>query len=113
MIVFFITCEEIVECLGYRLYWLYSWYYLTVERPKGKAKTMKYTVSYTEKVGKMIIVEADSEEEATEKVYEAVNNGFIELCMQDYIEDSGTVDDCYHSDSYDLKYYPTLEELEN
>ena len=74
---------------------------------------MKYTVSYTEKVGKMIIVEADSEEEATEKVYEAVNNGFIDLCMQDYIEDSGTVDDCYHSDSYDLKYYPTLEELEN
>lgn len=41
MIVFFIICEEIVERLGSRLHRLYSWYSITVKRPKRKANTMK------------------------------------------------------------------------
>lgn len=47
MIVFFITCEEAVECLGSRLYWLYSWYYLTIEKPKRKVKTMIQDAMFT------------------------------------------------------------------
>ena len=70
---------------------------------------MKYTVSYIELLCKNIIVDADSEKEAREKVLDAVNNETIILTADDYVMDSGEIADCCKSDSYDLEYYPTLE----
>lgn len=70
---------------------------------------MKYTVDYTELLCKTIIVDADSEKEAREKVLEAVNNEAIILTADDYVMDSGEITCCCISDSYDLRRYPTLE----
>lgn len=70
---------------------------------------MKYSVAYTELLCRTIIVDADSEKEAMEKVLDAVNNEAIILTADDYVMDSGEIADCYKSDSYDLKHYPTLE----
>ena len=70
---------------------------------------MKYTVSYTELLCRTIIVDADSEKEAKEKVLDAVNNEDIILTADDYVMESGEIADCCKSDSYDLEYYPTLE----
>lgn len=70
---------------------------------------MKYTVSYTELLGKTVIVDADSAEEAKQKVIDAVENEAIILTADDYVMDSGEIADCCKSDSYDLEYYPTLE----
>lgn len=70
---------------------------------------MKYTVAYTELLCKTIIVDADSEKEAREKVLDAVDNEAIILTADDYVMESGEIADCRKSDSYDLEYYPTLE----
>lgn len=70
---------------------------------------MKYTVIYTEKLSRPIIVVADSEKEAKEKVLDAVKNEDIVLTADDYVMDSGEIAYCCKSDSYDLEYYPTLE----
>lgn len=70
---------------------------------------MKYSVTYTELLCRTIIVDADSEKEAREKVLDAVNNEAIILTADDYVMDSGEIADCSKSDSYDLEYYPTLE----
>lgn len=70
---------------------------------------MKYTVDYTELLCKTIIVDADSEKEAREKVLEAVNNEAIILTADDYVMDSSEITNCCISDSYDLRRYPTLE----
>lgn len=70
---------------------------------------MKYSVAYTELLCRTIIVDADSEKEAREKVLDAVNNEAIILTADDYVMDSGEIADCYKSDSYDLEHYPTLE----
>lgn len=52
---------------------------------------MKYTVPYTELLGRTFIVDADSEEEAREKVLNAVQNEFIILTADDYVMDSGDI----------------------
>lgn len=70
---------------------------------------MKYSVTYTELLSKTVIVEADSENEASEKVINAVNNEAIILTADDYVMNSGEISDCCKSDSFDLEYYPTLE----
>lgn len=70
---------------------------------------MKYSVAYTELLCRTIIVDADSEKEAMEKVLDAVNNEAIILTADDYVMDSGEIADCHKSDSYDLEHYPTLE----
>lgn len=70
---------------------------------------MKYTVLYTEMLCRTIIVDADSEKEAKEKVLDAVNNEDIILTADDYVIDSGEIADCYEADSYDLECFPTLE----
>jgi hypothetical protein len=70
---------------------------------------MKYCVTYTELLARTVIVDADSEKEAKEKVLDAVNNEAIILTADDYVMDSGEIADCCKSDSYDLEYYPTLE----
>lgn len=69
---------------------------------------MKYTVAYTELLGRTLIVDADSEEEAEKKVFDAVENGFIFLTENDYLDDSGNVD-CWRSMDDDAEFYPTLE----
>ena len=70
---------------------------------------MKYTVTYTELLGRTFIVDADSEEEAEKKVFDAVENGFISLTANDYFDDSGEIADCWHSMDDDAEFYPTLE----
>ena len=70
---------------------------------------MKYTVIYTETLSRPIIVVADSEEEAKEKVLDAVNNEDIVLTADDYVMDSGEIAYCCKADSYDLEDFPTLE----
>lgn len=70
---------------------------------------MKYNVSYTELLGRTFIVDADSEEEAERKVFDAVENGFISLTENDYIDDSGEIADCWRSMDDDADFYPTLE----
>lgn len=70
---------------------------------------MKYTVSYTELFGKTFIVDADSEEEASKKVLDAVENGFIYLTAHDYVMDSGEISDCWRTLDDDAEFYPTLE----
>lgn len=70
---------------------------------------MKYTVLYTEMLCRTIIVDADSEKEAKEKVLDTVNNEDIILTADDYAIYSSEIADCYESDSYDLECFPTLE----
>lgn len=70
---------------------------------------MKYTVIYTEKLSRPIIVVADSEKEAKEKVLDAVKNEDIILTADDYVMDSGEIAYCCKADSYDLEDFPTLE----
>lgn len=70
---------------------------------------MKYTVVYTEKLSRPIIVVADSEKEAKEKVLDAVKNEDIVLTADDYVMDSGEIAYCCKADSYDLEDFPTLE----
>lgn len=70
---------------------------------------MKYTVTYTELFGRTLIVDADSEEEAEKKVFDAVENGFISLTANDYFDDSGQIIDCWRSMDDDAEIYPTLE----
>lgn len=70
---------------------------------------MKYTVIYTEKLSRPIIVVADSEKEAKEKVIDAVKNEDIVLTADDYVMDSGEIAYCCKADSYDLEDFPTLE----
>lgn len=70
---------------------------------------MKYTVSYTELLGKTVIVDADSAEEAKQKVIDAVENEAIILTADDYVMDSGEIADCWKSGGTDAYFYPTLE----
>lgn len=70
---------------------------------------MKYTVSYTELLGRTFIVDADNEEEAREKVLNAVENEFIILTADDYVMDSGEISDCWRTLDDDVEFYPTLE----
>ena len=70
---------------------------------------MKYTVSYTELLGRTFIVDADSEEEAEKKVLDAVENEDIVLTADDYVMDSGEISDCWRSLDDDADFYPTLE----
>ena len=70
---------------------------------------MKYTVSYTELLGRTFIVDADSEEEAEKKVLDAVENEDIVLTADDYVMDSGEITDCWRSLDDDADFYPTLE----
>ena len=70
---------------------------------------MKYTVIYAETLSRPIIVVADSEKEAKEKVLDAVNNEDIVLTADDYVMDSGEIAYCCEADSYDLEDFPTLE----
>lgn len=70
---------------------------------------MKYTVSYTELLGRTFIVDADSEEEAEKKVLDAVENEAIVITADDYVMDSGEVSDCWRSLDDDADFYPTLE----
>lgn len=78
---------------------------------------MKYSVSYTELIRRtlpcgVVIVDADNEKEAREKVFNAVNNGVIILTTDNYVIDSGNAD-CRKADSYDLEHYPMLESFTN
>ena len=70
---------------------------------------MKYAVIYTETLSRPIIVVADSEKEAKERVLDAVNNEDIVLTADDYVMDSGEIAYCCKADSYDLEDFPTLE----
>lgn len=70
---------------------------------------MKYTVSYTELLGRTFIVDADSEEEAEKKVLDAVESEAIVLTADDYVMDSGEITDCWRSLDDDAEFYPTLE----
>lgn len=70
---------------------------------------MKYTVVYTETLSRPIIVVADSEKEAKERVLNAVKNEDIVLTADDYVMDSGEIAYCCKADSYDLEDFPTLE----
>ena len=70
---------------------------------------MKYVVIYTETLSRPIIVVADSEKEAKEKVLDAVKNEDIILTADDYVMDSGEIAYCCKADSYDLEDFPTLE----
>ena len=70
---------------------------------------MKYTVSYTELLGRTFIVDADSEEEAEKKVLDAVESEAIVLTADDYVMDSGEITDCWRSLDDDADFYPTLE----
>lgn len=70
---------------------------------------MKYAVIYTETLSRPIIVVADSEKEAKEKVLDAVKNEDIVLTADDYVMDSGEIAYCCKVDSYDLEDFHTLE----
>ena len=70
---------------------------------------MKYTVIYTETLSRPIIVVADSEKEAKERVLDAVKNEDIVLTADDYVMESGEIAYCCKADSYDLEDFPTLE----
>lgn len=70
---------------------------------------MKYTVTYTELLGRTFIVDVDSEEDVRKKVLDAVENGFISLTANDYVMDSAEIADCWIASDDDEKFYPTLE----
>lgn len=70
---------------------------------------MNYVVIYTETLSRPIIVVADSEKEAKEKVLDAVKNEDIILTADDYVMDSGEIAYCCKADSYDLEDFHTIE----
>lgn len=49
---------------------------------------MKYLVTYSVTLSRIYVVEADSEQEACSKVYDAVENGNIKLTMEDFVPES-------------------------
>lgn len=69
---------------------------------------MKYAATYTELLGRTVIVDADSKEEAMEKVLAAVQEEDIVLTTDDYVEGSGTVN-WWYADTDDMELYPALE----
>lgn len=62
---------------------------------------MKYTVTYTELLGRTFIVDVDSEEDVRKKVLDAVENGFISLTANDYVMDSAEIADCWIASDVD------------
>lgn len=69
---------------------------------------MFYTVSYTETLNRAFVVEADSEDEARDKVVKAVERGCVVLNGDDYV--CGEVDDVSKADDYDFGAYPKLND---
>lgn len=72
---------------------------------------MKYVVYYTEEFCKGILVDADSYEDATQRVLDAVDSGDIVLTADDYVNGSGDVDECHKAEDCEFGMYPTLESL--
>lgn len=72
---------------------------------------MKYIITYSEMLARSFIVEASSEEEAEQKVLDAVECGHFALTMNDYFPDSSMVqfDDIYHDG--DEEYFQSFNEL--
>ena len=69
---------------------------------------MKYLVTYTETLGRSFIVEADSEQKAEEKMWDAVNAEKVVLTADDYICDSSEVNVFGKADSYSLEFCTEL-----
>lgn len=49
---------------------------------------MKYLVTYSETLAHIYVVEANSEQEACSKIYDAAENGDIKLTRKDYVPES-------------------------
>lgn len=49
---------------------------------------MKHLVTYSVTLSRIYVVEADSEQEACKKIYDAAENGDIRLTMEDYVPES-------------------------
>ena len=73
----------------------------------------KYVVTYQETLARTLIVEADSYDEAEEKMMNAVECGDVELTMEDYLCDSGYVVDVSPATAGDQTWYRHLDEFTN
>ena len=51
----------------------------------------KYTVTYEETLSRTFIVEADSRDEAVDKMMDAVDRGDVVLTTEDYLYESGHI----------------------
>lgn len=71
----------------------------------------KYVVTYQETLARTLIVEADSYDEAANKMLDAVERGYIWLTMDDYVFDSGDVVDIHPATAGDQHWYHILAEL--
>ena len=69
----------------------------------------KYVVSYHEVLARTLIVEADSEYEAMEKMMDAVDRGDIELTMDDYLFGSGDIAEVRLATACDQLWFDRLE----
>lgn len=69
---------------------------------------MKFAMTYYETLGTTYLVDADSYEDALEKMRRAVEDGTITLDVSDYIDDSGEIEGC-PAETYDYNY-PVLND---
>ena len=73
---------------------------------------MKYVVTYEETLARTVVVEADSFEDAEDKVLCAVEDGRIVLDADDYLCDSGGIAIIDKADDKDIEWYGWYEEID-
>lgn len=71
---------------------------------------MLYVVNYSETLSKNFIVDANSEQEAQDRLFDAVMSGEVDLTLNDYLEDSGVITVDGPPDAMELELVPPLDE---
>ena len=89
------------------------WYYKHVRKTPREEENMKYLVTYQETLSRTLIVEADSFDEAEDKMMKAVECGDFELTMEDYLCDSGCIAYVDGACQDDEGWYRSLDEFTN
>lgn len=70
---------------------------------------MLYCVTYEETLARTVLVEADSYDDANDKVISAVEVGRIELNADDYVMGSGCVTIIDKASSFDLDVFDKID----
>lgn len=71
----------------------------------------KYAVTYQETLARTLIVEADSYDEAMDKMMNAVECGDVVLTLDDYVYESGHIAEASLASPGDLTWYSLLADF--
>ena len=71
----------------------------------------KYAVTYEETFARTLIVEADSCDEAADKMMDAIDRGNVVLTLDDCVYESGHISDASLATTGDLTWYSLLADF--